>query len=143
MKQALIRALLSKTIAYKKVYSDIMGDVPGGVWLSQVVYWSQRSTGYFYKSKTEWEEETGLTERQTRRIEKIAEKLTGVPHFNVESRATDWGMEHEDEAITEYEKITGEKVRRLAKVFIKFNDFSGGSPDGFIGDEKIIEIKCP
>jgi len=74
-REAVIRALLSKTIAYKKVYSDIMGDVQGGVWLSQVVYWSQRSEGYFYKSKTEWEEETGLTERQVRRIEKIAQKL--------------------------------------------------------------------
>lgn len=72
--------------------------------------------------------------------EKIAEIMTGSAH-NVTSQATDWGNDFEEEAIKRYEKETGNKVTKIG--FIDYNEYAGGSPDGFVGEDGIIEVKCP
>jgi|GEM_PF-3938750 len=61
--------LLSKPIAFHPVFVKIAGSVAAGVLLSQAYYWSKNRTagerdGWFYKSWSEWEEETGLTRRE-------------------------------------------------------------------------------
>jgi len=76
--------------------------------------------------------------------EKIAEIITGVPHF-VDSRAIEWGNDHEDEAIDVFESKTGAEVQRMGTVFHQYPKlhYVGSSPDGFIGEDGIIEVKCP
>jgi len=75
--------------------------------------------------------------------EKIAELITGVPHFKAESRAIQWGNEHESEAIEKYNEEAIVKATQMGKTFIKFSDMCGGSPDAFVGDDGILEVKCP
>lgn len=74
---------------------------------------------------------------------KIAEKMTGVPHYTPETNAMQWGNDHEAEAIEKYNLVTENGATPMGKVFIKFNDNCGGSPDGFVGDDGVIEVKCP
>lgn len=55
--------------------------------------------------------------------------------------ATEYGTFHEDGAQFEYELETGSKV--VACGFFGFEDWLGASPDGLVGDDGLIEIKCP
>jgi hypothetical protein len=75
--------------------------------------------------------------------EKIAELMTGVPHFNAESRATQWGNDHEAKAIEQYNIGAIIKADHMGKTFVKFSDMCGGSPDAFVGTDGILEVKCP
>lgn len=87
--RSLIQKWLDRPIAYHRVFVDITGSVQAAIMLSQAVYWSQRTKdadGWFYKSMTEWQEETGLTrsEQETARkqLNKTTfweSKLKGVP----------------------------------------------------------------
>lgn len=61
--------LLSRPIAFHRAFVKIGGGVTAGVMLSQAFYWSRNKRarergGWFYKSHTTWEEETGLTRRE-------------------------------------------------------------------------------
>lgn len=75
-----IRKLLqSRTIAYRRDLADIVG-VLGAIMLSQAIYWAGKTKdpeGWFYKSRDEWKEETGLTRRNQETARK-AFKKTGV-----------------------------------------------------------------
>lgn len=56
--------LLDRPIAYQRAFVSIGCGITGAVMLSQAVYWAKRSAGkggWFYKTQSEWEEETGLT----------------------------------------------------------------------------------
>jgi hypothetical protein len=58
-----------------RIYIDITGDIKSALFLSQCVYWSDktgRDDGYFYKSTNEWSEELGLSKRE---IENARKKL--------------------------------------------------------------------
>ena len=72
--------------------------------------------------------------------EKVSEVLTGMQH-EFHTQATDWGNKHEDAARERYERVYDVKVDEVG--FIKSNRFFGVSPDGLVGDEGLIEIKCP
>lgn len=72
--------------------------------------------------------------------EKIAEQITRQPHV-VTSQATDWGTQMEQHAIELYEKETGNKVHQCG--FLEFGEHAGGTPDGLVGDDGVIEVKCP
>lgn len=75
--------------------------------------------------------------------EKIAELMTGVPHYTPETLAIEWGTDHEAEAIEKYNEVSNEKAEHAGKTFVKFNDMCGGSPDAFVGNDGILEVKCP
>lgn len=75
--------------------------------------------------------------------EKLAELLTGVPHYTAETAAMAWGNEHEAEAIEAYSKKKGVEAHRMGTVFVKFNELCGGSPDAYVGDDGVLETKCP
>ncbi len=75
--------------------------------------------------------------------EKIAEKMTGIPHYIAETRAMEWGNDHEAEAIAHYNEITGNDAMPMGKTFIIFSELCGGSPDGFVDEDGIVEAKCP
>jgi len=57
------------------------------------------------------------------------------------NKATEWGEYWETPAREAFEEKTGLKVDLVG--FILIEDFFGGSPDGYIKDHAIIEIKCP
>ena len=75
--------------------------------------------------------------------EKISELLTGLPKETPETFAMAWGTKYEAEAIKRYNEIMPIKAIPMGKTFIKFNEICGGSPDGFVGEKGIIEVKCP
>jgi len=70
----------------------------------------------------------------------VREVLGAEPEFtgNV---ATQYGQYHEDGAIAEFEMSTGLTVETCG--FFTHEDWLGASPDGIIGDESLIEVKCP
>ena len=57
------------------------------------------------------------------------------------SKAMQWGTEHEDNARSVYEVLTGNEVSNGG--FYIFDENTGSSPDGLVGDDGIVEIKCP
>jgi putative phage-type endonuclease len=75
-------------------------------------------------------------------LEKVAERLTGVPCKSVDNLATQWGHENEPLAREAFELITGKKVETVG--FFPLGEDTGGSPDGTVDSGfSIIEIKCP
>ena len=51
------------------------------------------------------------------------------------------GIDLEPEARLEFEFYTDLDVQEVG--FVEYNDFIGVSPDGLVGDDGLIEIKCP
>lgn len=66
----------------------------------------------------------------------------GLGRLNVSSQSMNHGNDYEGEAILKYIKATGNEVR-YAQEFIELDDWIGGTPDGFIGKDGLIEVKCP
>jgi putative phage-type endonuclease len=54
-----------------------------------------------------------------------------------------WGTRNEKNAIKDYMVRTGNVVRSMGFKVHPHHDWLGGSPDGLVGDEGIIEVKCP
>jgi len=75
-------------------------------------------------------------------IELIAEILTGQSKPVFENDAMRWGTETEPQARAMYE-IKNDFVTVDEVAFIELNDYAGVSPDGLIGDDGLLEIKCP
>jgi len=75
--------------------------------------------------------------------ELIWEWLTDQPASRFSGNAaTEWGHEHEAEAIATYEKQYRRKVERGKFVLAKGFSLVGGTPDG-IGKSTGLEVKCP
>lgn len=73
----------------------------------------------------------------------IAERITGIAttsHFN---EAMMWGVEHEDEARARYEQETLNFVTEVGFVKHPTLAWFGASPDGLVGKDGLLEIKCP
>jgi len=60
----------------------------------------------------------------------------------ISSKATEHGVENEGQAAFRYKEVTGNDLQYVNK-FVECGDSIGGTPDGFVGDDGIIEIKCP
>lgn len=75
--------------------------------------------------------------------ELLAERLTGVPVEGFKSDAMKWGTENEPDARAAYEFYRNETVVETGFILHPKIDQSGASPDGFVGDDGLIEIKCP
>ena len=76
-------------------------------------------------------------------IQEVAtERITGIPIEGFQGNtATDWGHENEPLAIEQYEQRTGYKV--MPAPFVTLNGWVGGSPDGLIDTDGLLEVKCP
>lgn len=74
-------------------------------------------------------------------IKLVAEILRGEPMPFFESDAMKWGTETESQARAMYELKNDVEVKEVA--FVQLNDFVGVSPDGLVGDDGLLEIKCP
>lgn len=73
----------------------------------------------------------------------IAERLTGTPAETYTNAAMQHGTETEPEARASYEFYQGVKVEQVAFVPHPKIDQAGASPDGLVGADGLVEIKCP
>lgn len=71
------------------------------------------------------------------------ERLTGEPEQTYQNDAMRRGSELEPLARGAYEAHTGELVACVAFVLHPVHAFCGVSPDGLLGDDGLLEIKCP
>jgi putative phage-type endonuclease len=81
--------------------------------------------------------------RANYRAQLVAERLTGVPAESYTNAAMQWGTETEPYARMAYEADTGNLVLETGFVLHPDIGFAGASPDGLIGDDGLVEIKCP
>jgi hypothetical protein len=97
---AIVWPLLGQPIAFHRRLVDITQSVKATVMLSQMIYWTRHGRdvvsrgGWFYKTKAQWEWETGLRVREQdtareilRTLGLVHEHRLGVPamlHFRVE-----------------------------------------------------------
>lgn len=76
--------------------------------------------------------------------DKIAEELTNgtcLDYTQIDTKEVRWGHEMEPAAREAYEQAMGVEVELCG--FIEHSPSFGGSPDGLVGDDGGIEIKCP
>mgnify|MGYP001083736117 CR=1 FL=1 len=71
----------------------------------------------------------------------LVRDMHGMPSEFEGNIATEYGTNHEDMARRAYEMETGNDV--LPASFVPFETWSGASPDGYVGDDGLLEIKCP
>lgn len=67
----------------------------------------------------------------------------GIPQESFTNAAMQWGTETEPLARMAYEVKTGEMVQEVGYIIHPTIKRSGASPDGIIGDDGLVEIKCP
>ena len=79
---------------------------------------------------------------ETYMMELIAERLTGEAKPFFENEAMRWGTETEPQARSMYE-VNNNFVSVDEVAFIEHSKFVGVSPDGLIGEDGMLEIKCP
>jgi putative phage-type endonuclease len=75
--------------------------------------------------------------------ELIAERLTGKPTERYKNGAMEWGSAHEAEARALYEFLHDCEVRSVGLVTHPSIVNSLASPDGLVGHDGLVEIKCP
>lgn len=77
------------------------------------------------------------------RAQLVCERLTGVAEESYCNGAMQRGIEMEPLARECYEFFTGNRVEQVAFIDHPTIPMSGMSPDGMIGEEGLVEIKCP
>lgn len=95
------------------------------------------------KPKTKADQEAGVLSQTARSyaLDIIAERLTGE-RKEFSTAATEWGNYNEPFAIEYYQEITGNSVMECG--FVKHPTVAtGASPDGLIGLDGGVEVKCP
>lgn len=75
--------------------------------------------------------------------ELVAERLTGRPAESYTNAAMQWGIDTEPQARAVYEMMQGVSVERVGLVQHPTIVMSCASPDGLVGDDGLVEIKCP
>jgi len=73
----------------------------------------------------------------------IAERLTGNPAESFTSTAMQWGTDTEPQARAAYEFLTDATVAEVGLVPHPSIEDAAASPDGLVGDDGMLEIKCP
>jgi putative phage-type endonuclease len=81
--------------------------------------------------------------RRNYMAELVAERLTGVRAEGFVSAAMQWGTDMEPEARAAYEFYRDASVASVGFVAHPAIADSGASPDGLVGDDGLVEIKCP
>jgi putative phage-type endonuclease len=90
------------------------------------------------KTKTGW----GAS-RANYMAELIAERLTGAGAPSYTNAAMQWGTEKEPEARAAYMFYTDLEVTEIGFVEHPRIAMTGASPDGLVGTDGLVEIKCP
>lgn len=124
MKSKLLKKMFDRPIAYHRALVPFAG-VTGAVLLSQAIYWSKRleedRDGWFYKTRDEWNEETGLTRKEQETARKkltslgiLEEKLQGIPAqlwFRVNFDVLQTCLLESDQQVGT--KVTNKEVRKV------------------------------
>jgi putative phage-type endonuclease len=81
--------------------------------------------------------------RKNYHAELVAERLTGQPAEKFTNAAMAWGTEREPQARASYTLATFNAVDEVGFIDHPALPMSGASPDGLVGAEGLVEIKCP
>ena len=73
----------------------------------------------------------------------VCERLTGQPTETFTSAAMQHGTDTEPQARAMYELTCGADVVEVGFIPHSTLAMSGASPDGLVGDDGLVEIKCP
>lgn len=73
----------------------------------------------------------------------IGEMLSGEPADDLDTPDLRHGRKYEPFAVEAYEKQTGIKVERPGLIYHPEHRYVAGSPDGLLGTDGVLEIKCP
>ena len=84
-----------------------------------------------------------LQAREDYMLTLAAERTSGIPKQSISSKSLAWGTDLEAHAREAYEIETGNIVTEAGFVLHPTHDCIGASSDGWIGDDGLIEIKCP
>lgn len=90
------------------------------------------------KTKTGWG-----AGRTNYRAQLVAERLTGIIADSYTNEAMDWGILTEHEARNAYCFYGNVDVAQIDFVDHPTIAMSGCSPDGYVGEHGLVEIKCP
>ncbi|PUB87027.1 MAG: exonuclease [gamma proteobacterium symbiont of Ctena orbiculata] len=73
----------------------------------------------------------------------LVERLTGQKEEGYTNAAMQWGVDTEPQARDAYIFMTDNEVEQVGFIDHPIIDMSGASPDGLVGDDGLVEIKCP
>lgn len=90
------------------------------------------------KTKTGWG-----AGRANYKAQLIAERLTRQRQENFTNSAMQWGIDTEEAARDAYAFLEGQTVLEEAFVIHPLIADAGASPDGLVGLDGLVEIKCP
>lgn len=76
-------------------------------------------------------------------MRRMVRSAHGAPSEFTGNVATNWGVVHEAEAREDFEYVTGLKVEPATFVVDPSRPWLGASPDGYVGNVALLEIKCP
>lgn len=99
---------------------------------------ASRVSDVIAKTKSGW----GAS-RKNYLAELVAERLTGKPAEGFTNAAIQWGIDTEPKARAAYEFFLDVTVQKIGFVNHPTIKMSGASPDGFVGADGMVEIKCP
>lgn len=74
---------------------------------------------------------------------KVLERLTGVVSPTYQSLAMRNGHERQPMAISAYEFMTDQRVAPIGIIPHPWIEHAHASPDGLVGDNGLVEVKCP
>uniref|UniRef100_UPI0035D06FB5 lambda exonuclease family protein n=1 Tax=Bartonella sp. AC10YNML TaxID=3243444 RepID=UPI0035D06FB5 len=77
------------------------------------------------------------------KIKLITERLTRETSPYYETEDMRWGIEHEEDALREYGFIHDADITKCGFIQHPTIEMAGASPDGLIGEDGLIEVKCP
>lgn len=85
----------------------------------------------------------GSSSRSNYIAQLVAERLTGQPAPSYRNAAMEHGIETEDQALAFYTLETGRSVCEVGFIPHPTIIGAGASPDGLVGDDGLVEAKCP
>lgn len=117
----ILHSLLDRPIAFHRVFVTISGSVLAGLMLSQGYYWTPRGEsgdGWFYKTQSEWEKETGMsrTEQETARKRlRDVKAADGTPIWEEDRRGVPAKMYYRVNVPALFEVIFGQSIEIAIK----------------------------
>lgn len=90
------------------------------------------------KTKTGWSSSRANCEARL-----IVERITGIPQETYVNAAMQHGIDTEEQARAYYSFMTDNEVDEVGLIKHPRIAWTHASPDGLIGDEGLLELKCP
>lgn len=133
---------LASVIGYaERNTAKMPGEQGSGEWLSARV--GNCTGSKFAAVMAKRKDKKEAADRYKYRMQLVVERITGKSTDNYVSEYMLWGTETEPAARMAYVAATGALVDEVGYMRHPTIDRCGGSVDGLVGDDGIIEIKCP